>query len=171
MSRTKVSPAVIGLSAAIAFTVTGVGTAVAATAAHQHASTTADSKATAVTVTKPVSSTAPAASTPTATSRHRYAKNASGKTFGSAAGVMSANDEPDLTLVVGNSGNTGYVYTSALDKASGDVQTLQQAAQWDKTGATQDHTIAVYASDGKTQIDTFTIGAADGQAGVPSAAK
>ena len=83
--------------------------------------------------------------------------NASGETYG----VANQHGTPDLIAV--DQGIAGYVRKSDMNCASGgDVQTLAQAANWDKTSQNRNISIPVYESDGTTVVGTFVIGDATG---------
>lgn len=91
-----------------------------------------------------------------------YPRNASGQTYGSALTANSPENEPDLILVISDSGRTGYVLKNALDAANGteaskSFSSPEQAIAWQNSQALQDRIVAVYSSDGKTQIGTFTV--------------
>lgn len=91
-----------------------------------------------------------------------YPRNASGQTYGSALVANSPENEPDLILVISDSGRTGYVLKKALDAANGteaskSFTSPEQAIAWQNSQALQDRVVAVYSSDGKTQIGTFTV--------------
>ena len=83
--------------------------------------------------------------------------NASGETYG----VANQHGTPDLIAV--DQGIAGYVRKSDMNCASGgDVQTLAQAANWDKISQNRNVSIPVYESDGITVVGTFVIGDATG---------
>ena len=91
-----------------------------------------------------------------------YPRNASGQTYGSALVANSPENEPDLILVISDSGRTGYVLKKALDAANGteaskSFTSPEQAIAWQNSQALQDRVVAVYSSDGKAQIGTFTV--------------
>jgi hypothetical protein len=87
-----------------------------------------------------------------------FPENSDGLTYGSSLGALDEAGVPDLILVVATNGKQGYVYRSALNAADGsDVSTLQEASDWDEVGATESHTVPVFAEDGTTVIGTFTV--------------
>ena len=83
--------------------------------------------------------------------------NANGETYG----VANQHGTPDLVAV--DQGVAGYVRKSDMNCASGgDVQTLAQAANWDKISQNLNVSIPVYENDGVTVIGSFVLGNATG---------
>lgn len=116
-----------------------------------------------------------------------YSTNANGETFGSAADAPSPAEEPDLISVITTNnltpkeaaaltpsevadihtggGEQGYVRKAELDKANGSaVQTPEEALEWMRTGALEDHVVTVYKSDGVTPIGQFIVYGTESQA-------
>jgi len=87
-----------------------------------------------------------------------YLLNASGETYGSAQ-YAQPGQEPDLILVVGDQGRTGYV--TAEDFAGPEVSNPEEASRYMESDYARNGVVVpVYAADGTTQIDVFTISAA-----------
>ena len=83
-----------------------------------------------------------------------FSVNAKGQTYGSALGVATP---PNLIAVYADNGQSGYVYQTQLNAATGaNVTTPSQALAWDAESSTS-RSIPVYASDGTRVIGTFTI--------------
>ncbi|MCL2076940.1 MAG: hypothetical protein FWH08_00855 [Oscillospiraceae bacterium] len=87
-----------------------------------------------------------------------YELNVFGQTYGSAMYAITVDDEPDLILVVGDSGIEGYVYKTDLDEDMPDSpeEAIQKQEELVKEGVFS-RTIPVYNKNGITKIDTFTI--------------
>lgn len=84
-----------------------------------------------------------------------FRKNADGQTYGSSAG-LTPNESPDLVLVVGDSGEEGYVRSKDLDDP--EVGSPAEALASMKTErSAKGATIQVYDANGKKKDDTFTI--------------
>ncbi len=94
--------------------------------------------------------------TNTTTPHFSVGVNAAGQTYGS---LLGAATPPDLVQVVATNGQTGYVYYTQLESASGgDVTTPQEAVAWDQqlaSGAAI--SIPVYLSNGTTKIGSFDL--------------
>jgi hypothetical protein len=82
--------------------------------------------------------------------------DASGETYG----VVNQKGTPDLVAVVIDDGKLdGYVKATDLNcAAGGGVESLSEAANWDKVSQDMNVTIPVYQSDGVTEIGTFFVG-------------
>lgn len=84
-----------------------------------------------------------------------YETNAAGQTFGSNFGSSSPERDPDLILVIGDSGHEGYVRSIELNgsEPSSPEEAVRHQAQPGEVVSV----LTVYESDGRTAIDTFTI--------------
>lgn len=86
-----------------------------------------------------------------------YPVNENGLSYGSALFAASPNDEPDLILVVGDSGIEGY---SLADDLHGPTpgspsEALRLQEDFERQGGVR--SIPVYDASGENQIDIFTI--------------
>jgi hypothetical protein len=94
----------------------------------------------------------------------RFAKNAAGQTYGSAAKATSPDNEPQLIQAAATNGQTGYIRKSELDAANGsNVSSPAEAIKWEQESQTP-RSIPVYAQDGVTKIGVFTVGNTAGSA-------
>ena len=85
----------------------------------------------------------------------QYPTNAKGETYGSDYYSTCEYDSPDLILVEGMEGNTGYVKYEDLNRG-GECSTLNAAIEYQKDISVQKE-IPVYLEDGGTIIDSFAI--------------
>ena len=92
----------------------------------------------------------------------QFPRNASGQTYGSAAGLLP-RQQPELIAVTGQSTSggghvNGYVLRSQLnDDDCGQVKTPKAAVACTRLHAGTSRTIPIYAQNGTTVIGTFTI--------------
>lgn len=94
-----------------------------------------------------------------------FPRNANGQTYGSALGVTSDENQPDLILVEADSGVEGYVRKKDLHSVDGGqflspseaARHAAEAEQKPGRGA-EDSVLRVYASDGTTVIGTWRLG-------------
>jgi hypothetical protein len=85
-----------------------------------------------------------------------YHRNASGRTFGSAADANSSEQFPDLIYVSTDQGGRGFVKKEDLEGPR--FTKPQDAVVWSRLNSGKPRVITAYASDGKTELGTFTIG-------------
>lgn len=92
-----------------------------------------------------------------AASTGSYQLNRNNETYGSGLFASSDQSLPDLMLAVGDSGITGYVRTSDLQKEDDSLSdVLAETAA--RTADVSSYTIPVYKEDGITIIDSYTVG-------------
>ena len=107
----------------------------------------------------------PSACPGAATTTPGFATNAAGETYGSASGVLPAQ-EPDLIAargrgLHGNQHVSGYVRKTQLEADScANVATPRAAVRCTKTHRHLHRTIPIYTKNGTTIIGAFTVGAA-----------
>lgn len=95
---------------------------------------------------------------PAVTMTPEYPVNESGETYGSALDATAPDNEPDLILVLGSNGATGYARKTDLAAAEGTgFTTIEEAVKWSEGEGRQDHKVPVYLSDGKTQVGEFIV--------------
>lgn len=91
----------------------------------------------------------------------QFGVNAQGKTFGSALGIESPTQLPDLIKVKATNGAVGYITKTVFLGAS---PTLQQVLGYARNAhgnlVAPALTVPVYASNGTSQVGTFTVGGA-----------
>ena len=90
---------------------------------------------------------------------HYFFYNASGQTYGSS-GVegLKYGDEPDLIACAGDNGLSGYILKTDNDELNEPPESPDKIEEWKAAQAKKNHSLNVYAVDGKTVIDTFTMG-------------
>ncbi|MDQ0208616.1 peptidase M56 BlaR1 [Alkalicoccobacillus murimartini] len=90
-----------------------------------------------------------------------YSINDSGKTYGSALFVETAEEEPDLISAIGLDGTEGYVKKTDLDRVTGEAdspKTPEEALKkQEERERNQDIQIPLYEEDGETIIGEFEI--------------
>ena len=87
-----------------------------------------------------------------------YPVNANGQTYGSDLTAELTGETPDLVLVEGDNGVTGYAYAKDLEGPA--FSSPEEAVAYVKSH--ESLTIPVYASDGITVLGSFTMGIVDG---------
>ena len=92
-----------------------------------------------------------------AASTGSYQLNRNNETYGSGLFASSDHSLPDLMLAVGDSGITGYVRTSDLQKEDDSLSDVLAEAVA-KPAEAYSYTIPVYEEDGMTVIDSYTVG-------------
>jgi hypothetical protein len=91
----------------------------------------------------------------------RFSVNAQGQSYGSLADVgvpgkqYNSDAEPELALVVADSGIEGYIYSAEL--ASPDFKTPEEAMAWTEENRSKPMVLDVFEADGVTRIGTFTV--------------
>lgn len=95
-----------------------------------------------------------------ASSRHVFARNAAGLSYGSELDAATPADAPDLIAAYATNGQLGYVLRKDLHPAG--PNSPQAALQAQVAQANKQRTIPVYAVDGKTKIGVYEIAAPTG---------
>lgn len=90
-----------------------------------------------------------------------YPKNEKGLTYGSTYNVSSYENFPDLILVVGVNGKTGYVYRDVLysenPRTDEELNKYNQKIEELKNNGIEYFSYPVYSVDGEIEIDEYRV--------------